>query len=154
MSDMNQSNYGATGGSTGSRGATLDQGGMGGAQTRQWADDIQTRGKDLFEQTKRLASEAQTRKIKITGPGGSTVLEAPLALGAIAGGALVFAAPALAVIAGAAAVFSRVKFEVKNDALGHAADKVADKAGQIGDKLQNKADKAADKVARAVDDAV
>jgi Domain of unknown function (DUF4342) len=77
-----------------------------------WTEEIEVAGEDLVASIKRLAAEGRVSRIRLIDSDGDIVLEMPLTIGAIAGGAVVLAAPVLAVI-GAFAVFAtKVKLEV------------------------------------------
>ena len=82
---------------------------------RTWAEEIEVAGDQLVASVKRLAAEGSVRRIRITEPDGDLVLEVPLTIGAIAGGAVVLAAPLLAIIGAVAAFFTKVKVEVIRD---------------------------------------
>ncbi|MCB2133675.1 MAG: DUF4342 domain-containing protein, partial [Rhodobacteraceae bacterium] len=73
-----------------------------GDRKRSWSEEmteeIEVAGEELVARVKELAADAQVRRIRITEPDGDLVLDVPLTLGAIAGGAVVLAAPLLAVI--------------------------------------------------------
>lgn len=84
-------------------------------QKRTWTQHIDVAGDQLIAKVRHLAAEGQVRRIRITEPDGDLVLEVPLTIGAIAGGALALAAPFLAVIGALAAVVTRVKIEVTRD---------------------------------------
>ena len=81
-----------------------------------WTDQIEVAGSELLDRIKKLAAEGSVRRIRISEPDGDLVLEIPLTIGAIAGGAVVLAAPFLAVIGALAAFFTKVKIEVLRDA--------------------------------------
>jgi hypothetical protein len=85
-----------------------------------WSENIDLMGDELVASVKRLASDSKVRKIRITEPDGDLLVEMPLTLGAIAGGAVVLAAPLLAVLAAIAAFLTKVKLEVIRD--GNAPD--------------------------------
>jgi hypothetical protein len=77
-----------------------------------WTEEIEVAGEELVASIKRLAAEGQVSRIRLVDGDGDIVLEMPLTIGAIAGGAVVLAAPVLAVV-GALAVFAtKVKLEV------------------------------------------
>jgi hypothetical protein len=80
--------------------------------TRSWIDEIEVAGEQLVEQVKKLAADAQVRRIKIYEPDGDIAVDIPLTVGAIAGGAVVIAAPVLAVVGALAAFVTKVKIEV------------------------------------------
>jgi hypothetical protein len=79
---------------------------------RSWSEEVEVAGAELVDRVKKLAAEGQVRRIRITEPDGDLVLEIPLTIGAVAGGALVLAAPILAAIGALAAFVTRVKIEV------------------------------------------
>ncbi len=79
---------------------------------RTWTEEIDVAGDQLVASVKRLAAEGQVKRIRITEPDGDLLVEVPLTIGAIAGGAVVLAAPLLAVIGALAAFVTRVKIEV------------------------------------------
>ena len=77
-----------------------------------WTEQIMVRGDDLVACIKRLAAEGQVKRIRVVEPDGDIVIEMPLTIGAIAGGAVILAAPMLAVIGALAAFVAEVKVEV------------------------------------------
>lgn len=79
---------------------------------RSWTEEIEIAGDQLVASVKRLAAEGQVKRIRITEPDGDLIVELPLTVGAIAGGAVVLAAPLLAVIGAIAAFVTKVKIEV------------------------------------------
>ena len=79
---------------------------------RSWNEEIEVAGEQLVEQVKKLAADAQVRRIKIYEPDGDIAVDIPLTVGAIAGGAVAIAAPVLAVIGALAAFVTKVKIEV------------------------------------------
>lgn len=85
---------------------------------RTWTEEIEVAGDQLVASIKRLAAEGQVQRIRITEPDGDLVLEVPLTIGAIAGGAVVLAAPLLAVIGALAAFVTKVKIEVVRNGSG------------------------------------
>jgi len=82
---------------------------------RTWTEEIEVAGAELVDRIKKLAAEGQVRRVRITEPDGDLVLEIPLTIGAVAGGALVLAAPLLAAIGALAALVTKVKIEVTRD---------------------------------------
>lgn len=91
-----------------------------GAKERSWTEEIEVAGAELVDRVKKLAAEGKVRRIRITEPDGDLVLEIPLTIGAVAGGALVLAAPLLAALGALAAFLTRVKIEVVRDGSGSA----------------------------------
>ncbi len=82
------------------------------ARKRSWTQEIEVAGEELVARVKELAADARVKRIRITEPDGDLVLEVPLTLGALAGGAVVLAAPLLAVIGALAAFVTKVKIEI------------------------------------------
>jgi Domain of unknown function (DUF4342) len=77
-----------------------------------WTEQIHVRGDELVACVKRLAAEGQVKRIRVIEPDGDIMLEMPLTIGAIAGGAVILAAPLLAVVGALAAFVAEVKVEV------------------------------------------
>lgn len=77
-----------------------------------WTEEMEVAGEELVASVKRLAAEGQVSRIRLIDSDGDIVLEMPLTIGAIAGGAVVLAAPVLAVIGALAVFVTRVKLEV------------------------------------------
>jgi hypothetical protein len=77
-----------------------------------WTEEIEVAGEDLVASIKRLAAEGRVSRIRLVDPDGDIILEMPLTIGAIAGGAVVLAAPVLAVIGALAVFVTKVKVEV------------------------------------------
>lgn len=87
-----------------------------GAKKRTWTEEIEVAGDKLVAEVKRLAAEGKVKRIRITEPDGDLLVEVPLTIGAIAGGAVVLAAPLLAVLGAVAAFVTKVKIDVvRND---------------------------------------
>lgn len=78
-------------------------------------ENIEVDGADLLAEIKKKIDEGNVRRIRITEPDGDIVLDIPLTVGALAGGALVLAAPALALIGVIAAMVTKVKLEITRD---------------------------------------
>lgn len=82
---------------------------------RTWTEEIEVQGEQLLAKVKELAAESQVKRIRVVEPDGDIMLSIPLTVGAIAGGAVVIAAPVLAVIGALAAFVSKVKIEIVRD---------------------------------------
>jgi len=79
---------------------------------RTWTEEIEVAGDQLVALVKRLAAEGQVSRVRLIEPDGDIVLEMPLTIGAIAGGAVVLAAPMLAILGAIAAFVAKVKLEI------------------------------------------
>lgn len=77
-----------------------------------WKEEIEVSSDKLMEKVKELAAEASVRRIRIKEPDGDIAVEIPLTIGAVAGGAIVIAAPILAIIGALIAFFAKVKVEI------------------------------------------
>lgn len=85
------------------------------AKTRTWKEEIEVKGDDLVARVKQLAADNRVKRIRVVEPDGDIALEVPLTYGALAGGAVVIAAPVLAVIGALAALVAKVKIEIVNE---------------------------------------
>ena len=79
---------------------------------RTWIEEIEVSSDKLKEKVEGLAAEASVRRIRIKEPDGDIAVDIPLTVGAVAGGAIVLAAPVLALIGAVAAFFAKVKVEI------------------------------------------
>jgi hypothetical protein len=77
-----------------------------------WIEEIEVAGENLVAQAKHLSSETSVRRLRILEPDGDIAVDIPLTVGAVAGGALVLAAPILAVLGAVAAFATKVKIEI------------------------------------------
>jgi Domain of unknown function (DUF4342) len=82
------------------------------ADRRTWTEEIEVASEELIASVKRLAAEGKVSRIRLVEPDGDIVLEMPLTIGAIAGGAVVIAAPLLAILGAVAAFVNKVRLEV------------------------------------------
>lgn len=82
----------------------------GGART--WMEEVEVAGDELIARVKKLAADSRVKRIRVIEPDGDIALEIPLTYGAIAGGAVVVAAPVLAVVGALAALVAKVKVEI------------------------------------------
>jgi hypothetical protein len=82
------------------------------AHQRTWTEEIEVAGDELVASIKRLAAEGQVRRVRLIEAHGGIVLDVPLTIGAIAGGAVVLAAPLLAILGALAAFVAKVKIEI------------------------------------------
>jgi hypothetical protein len=83
---------------------------------RTFTEEIEVAGSQLVERVKDLYAEGKVRRLRIKSADGELILELPLNIGAIAGGAVAIAAPWLALIAAFAGLVARAKVEVVRDA--------------------------------------
>lgn len=80
-----------------------------------WVEEVEVAGEELVGRVKQLAADSRVKRIRVIEPDGDIALEIPLAYGAIAGGAVVIAAPVLAVVGALAALVAKVKIEIVHE---------------------------------------
>lgn len=86
-----------------------------GAKRKTWVEEVEVAGEELVGRVKQLAADSRVKRIRVVEPDGDIALEIPLTYGAIAGGAVVIAAPVLAVIGALAALVAKVKIEIVHE---------------------------------------
>lgn len=79
---------------------------------RTFTEEIEIAGNQLIDKIKELLAEGNVRQLRIKARDGDVYLETPLTIGAIAGGAVVLAAPWLAILGVIAALVTRVQVEI------------------------------------------
>jgi hypothetical protein len=77
-----------------------------------WTENVELLGDELIATVNKLAAEGRVRRIRIIEPDGDIVVDMPLTLGAIAGSAVVLAAPLLAILGALAAFVTKVRVEI------------------------------------------
>jgi hypothetical protein len=82
---------------------------------RTFTEEIELAGNELVERIKALLAEGNVRQLRLKARDGDVVLEAPLTIGVVAGGAVVLAAPWLAILGAIAALLTNVTLEVVRD---------------------------------------
>jgi hypothetical protein len=86
-----------------------------------FTEEIEVAGSQLVERVKELVAEGKIRRLRIKSADGDTVLEVPLTVGAVAGGAVALAAPWLAVLGAFATLVAHAKIEiVRTEPVGEA----------------------------------
>ena len=83
-----------------------------GKSGKTWVEEIEVSSDKLIEQLKGWAADASVRRIRVKEPDGDIAVDIPLTVGAIAGGAVVLAAPILAIVGALVAFFTKVKVEI------------------------------------------
>lgn len=97
-------------------------------KTRTWVEEIEVKGEELVARVKAMAADNKVKRIRIVEPDGDVALEIPLTYGAIAGGAVVLAAPVLAILGALAAFVAKVRIEVVHEEPTEAAEAKTDAA--------------------------
>lgn len=86
------------------------------SDSKETTEKIEVDGPSLIDKVKELANESRVKRLRIIEPDGDVAVDIPLTVGAIAGGAVVLAAPALAAIGAIAALVSKVRIEIIREA--------------------------------------
>ena len=97
-------------------------------KTRTWVEEIEIKSEELVARVKAMAADNKVKRIRIVEPDGDIALEIPLTYGAIAGGAVVLAAPVLAILGALAAFVAKVRVEVVHEESAEAAEEKSDAA--------------------------
>jgi hypothetical protein len=79
-------------------------------------EEIEIAGSELVDRVKELVADGKVRRLRIKEADGDMVLEMPLNIGVLAGGAVALAVPWLAVLGVLAALVARVRVEILRDA--------------------------------------
>ena len=90
-----------------------------------FTEEIEIAGDKLIERIKQIVEEGNVRSLRLKASDGDIVLETPLTIGVVAGGAVALAAPWLAVLGVIAALVTHVTVEVVRE---------VDEDGDDGDK--------------------
>jgi hypothetical protein len=104
---------------------------------RTFSEEIEVAGNQLLEKVNELVQQGNVRRLIIRDQNDRALLEVPLTIGAVAGGALaIFAAP-LAAIGALAALVARVKLEIVREEPAATVTDVKQAADDAADKLKN-----------------
>ncbi|RMF77635.1 MAG: DUF4342 domain-containing protein [Chloroflexi bacterium] len=83
---------------------------------RTFTEEIEVAGNELVDRIKELVEEGNVRRVIIRNQDDNVLLEVPLTIGVVAGGAVALFAPVLAAIGALAALVARVKVEIVREA--------------------------------------
>ncbi|MGZ9811098.1 DUF4342 domain-containing protein [Pseudoroseicyclus sp. H15] len=78
-------------------------------------EEVEVSTDNLMDKIKAWANDASVKRVRIKEPDGDIAVDLPLTVGALAGGALVLAAPALAIVGAIVGAFAKVKVEIVRD---------------------------------------
>jgi hypothetical protein len=81
-------------------------------EKKTFTEELEVAGNQAVERVKELVAEGNVRRLIIKNTEDDVLIEMPLTVGAVAGGALVLAAPWLAALGAFAALVARVKIEI------------------------------------------
>jgi hypothetical protein len=95
-------------------------------KTRTFTEEIELAGAELVERIKALLAEGNVRQLRLKASDGDIVLETPLTIGVVAGGAVALAAPWLAILGAIAALVTHVKVEIVREEADDGSDGASD----------------------------
>ncbi len=81
-------------------------------ETKTLTEELEVAGNQAVERVKELVAQGNVRRLIIKNTEDDVLIEMPLTVGAVAGGAIVLAAPWLAALGAFAALVARVKIEI------------------------------------------
>jgi len=81
-------------------------------ETKTLTEELEVAGNQAVERVKELVAQGNIRRLIIKNTDDDVLIEMPLTVGAVAGGAIVLAAPWLAALGAFAALVARVKIEI------------------------------------------
>jgi hypothetical protein len=81
-------------------------------ESKTFTEELEVAGNQAVERVKELVAEGNIRRLIIKNTEDDVLIEMPLTVGAVAGGAIVLAAPWLAALGAFAALVARVKIEI------------------------------------------
>lgn len=79
---------------------------------RTFSEELEVAGNQLVERVRELIADGNVRRLIIRNPEGRTLIEIPLTIGVVAGGALLVFYPVLAGLAAIGGLVARVRIEV------------------------------------------
>jgi hypothetical protein len=94
-----------------------------------FTEEFEVAGSQLVARVKELFAEGNVRRLRIKSADGDLILEIPLTVGALAGGAVALAAPWLALIGAFAGLVARAKVEIVRDGPKDKAARASSKPG-------------------------
>jgi hypothetical protein len=104
-------------------------------QRRTINEELEVAGNQLVERVKELIEQGNVRRLIIRNPEDRILLEIPLTIGVVAGGALALFYPIFAALGAFAALMARVKIEVVRDEPDATVQDVKDKVEDIKNDL-------------------
>lgn len=101
-----------------------------------FVEELEVAGNQLVERVRDLVKEGNVRRLIIRNGEGRTLIEIPLTIGVVAGGALAFFYPILAVLAGIGGLYARVRIEiVRENTVESAVEDAKQKVEEISDNV-------------------
>ncbi|MDX2161078.1 MAG: DUF4342 domain-containing protein [bacterium] len=101
-------------------------------------EQFEVAGNQLVDRVKELIEEGNVRRLIIRNPDGRTLLEIPLTIGAVAGGALLFFNPVIAGLGAVAALVARVTIEIVREEPTATITDVKNKVEDVAEDVSNR----------------
>ena len=105
-------------------------------------EQFEIAGSQLVDRVKELIEEGNVRRLIIRNPEGRILLEIPLTVGAVAGGALLFWFPVIAAVGALAALVARVTVEIVREEPDATVQDVKETARDVKNKVEDAVDDA------------
>jgi hypothetical protein len=102
---------------------------------RTFSEELEVAGSQLVERVRELIEEGNVRRLIIRNQEGRTLIEIPLTIGAVAGGALLVFYPVLAGLVAIGGLVARVRIEVVRELPDAIVQDVKKKAEDVKDEL-------------------
>ncbi|HLU09276.1 MAG TPA: DUF4342 domain-containing protein [Oceanobacillus sp.] len=106
-------------------------------QKRTFSEELEVAGNQLVERVRELIEEGNVRRLIIRNPEGRTLIEIPLTIGVVAGGALLVFYPVLAGLAAIGGLVARVRIEVVREEPDATVQDVKETVRDVRDELSD-----------------
>lgn len=102
---------------------------------RTFSEELEVAGNQLVERVRELIEEGNVRRLILRNQEGRTLIEIPLTIGVVAGGALLVFYPVLAGLAAIGGLVARVRIEVVREEPDATVQDVKEKVEDVRDEL-------------------
>jgi hypothetical protein len=102
---------------------------------RTFSEELEVAGNQLVERVRELLEEGNVRRLILRNQEGRTLIEIPLTIGVVAGGALLVFYPVLAGLAAIGGLVARVRIEVVREEPDATVQDVKEKVEDVHDEL-------------------
>jgi hypothetical protein len=106
-------------------------------ERRTFTEELEVAGNQLVERVRELIEQGNVRRLTIRNSDGRTLLEIPLTVGVVAGGALAIFYPVLAGLAVIGGLVARLRIEIVRDLPAEAKEKVEELTDRVEDAVED-----------------
>lgn len=106
-------------------------------ERRTFTEELEVAGSQLVERVRELIEQGNIRRLIIRNSEGRTLIEIPLTIGVVAGGAIAIFYPVLAGLAVIGGLVARVRIEIIRDLPAEAKEKVEELAERVEDAAED-----------------